>query len=137
MDDTVQRRSNLQVAYNKCLIDNGAKENTGREGVDLAVAPGEDADGNPIGPVVLEPVPPAARAACLSKLPVMPPELSPATNPDFHRQSLAYVACMRDGGLYVELLSHDNLDWTYAEGHSVPENSYQLEDDCLVEAFGG
>ncbi|MBM7517201.1 hypothetical protein [Nocardioides nitrophenolicus] len=137
MDDSPQRRSALQVAYNQCLIDNGAKENTGREGAAVAAAPGEDADGNPVGPLVLEPVPPAASAACLSKLPVMPPELSAATNPDFHRQSLDYVACMREGGLYVELLNHDNLDWTYAEGHSVPENSYQLEDDCLLEAFGG
>lgn len=137
MDDSPQRRSALQIAYNQCLLDHGAKENTGREGAAVAAAPGEDGNGDPVGPLVLEPVPAEASAACLSKLPVMPPELSPATNPDFHRQSLDYVACMREGGLYVELLSHDNLDWTYAEGHPVPENSYQLEDDCLIEAFGG
>jgi outer membrane murein-binding lipoprotein Lpp len=135
LDDTPQRRTALQVAYNQCLLDNGAQENTGREGAAMAAAPGEDGNGNPVGPLVLEPVPAEASAACLSKLPVMPPELEASTNPDFHAQSLAYVACMQKGGLYVELLNHDNLDWTYADGHPVPDDSYQLEDDCLLEAF--
>ncbi len=136
IDDSPQRRTALQVAYNQCLLDNGAKENTGREGAAVAAAPGDDGNGNPVGPLVLEPVPAAASAACLSKLPVMPPELEAATNPDFHQQSLAYVACLRKGGLFVELLTHDSLDWTYAEGHPVPDDSARLEDDCLIEAFG-
>jgi hypothetical protein len=135
LDDTTARRTKIQVAYNQCLLANGAQRNTGREGVAMAAAPGEDADGNPVGPLVLEPVPASASAACLTKLPLMPPELEASTNPDFAADAQAYVACMREGGLYVELLNDHNTDWTYAEGHPVPNDSYELETDCLIEAF--
>jgi hypothetical protein len=135
LGDTEAYRTEAQVAYNQCLLDHGARRNTGREGVAMAAAPGEDADGNPVGPLVLEPVPASASAACLGALPVMPPELDAATNPRFAEQAQDYVGCLRDGGLYVELLNDHNPDWTYAEGHPVPRGSYRLEDECLVSAF--
>jgi len=135
LDDSPRRRTAIQVAYNQCLLDNGASENTGRGGSVAAASPGEDEDGNPVGPLVADPVPPAASAACLTKLPLMPAELDAATNPDFHRQSLAYVACLEAGGLHVTLLGDKNLDWTFTEGHSVPDDSERLEKDCLIESF--
>jgi hypothetical protein len=135
LDDSPRRRSAIQVAYNQCLLDHGATENTGREGSAAAAAPGEDENGRALGPLVADPVPPAASAACLTKLPLMPPELEAATNPDFHRQSLAYVACLKAGGLHVTLLTDKNLDWTYTEGHTVPDDSGRLEQDCLTESF--
>ena len=135
LDDSPRRRTAIQVAYNQCLIDHGATENTGREGPAVAAAPGEDENGDPIGPLVADPVPPAASQACLTKLPLMPPELEAATNPAFHRQSLAYVACLEAGGLHVTLLNDKNIDWTYTEGHSVPDDTARLEQDCLTESF--
>jgi len=135
LDDTPRRRTAIQVAYNQCLLDHGASENTGRGGSVAAASPGEDENGNAMGPLVADPVPPAASAACLTKLPLMPAELEAATNPDFHRQSLAYVACLEAGGLHVTLLGDKNLDWTYTEGHSVPDDSERLEKDCMTESF--
>ena len=140
LDDTDQRRTAIQVAYNQCLINNGAPEIKPGEGArgagDGAVAAaGEGADGKPVGPLVGDPVPASASAACLSKLPVMPVELEARSNPRFHDQSLAYVECLEKGGLHVTLLNDENLDWTYQEGHSVPEDSDRLEKDCLLTAF--
>jgi hypothetical protein len=137
LDDTDQRRTALQSAYSQCLIDHGARELKPGEGDRgaMSAAAGEGSDGKPVGPFVVDPVPASASAACLSRLPVMPVELEARSNPRFHEQSLAYVKCLEDGGLYVTLLDDENLDWTYQEGHSVPEDSHRLEDDCLLTAF--
>jgi hypothetical protein len=137
LGDSEARRTRIQVAYNECLLANGAQENTGREGVAMAAAPGEDAQGNPVGPLVLEPVPASASAACLTSLPVMPPQVSASTNPDFTAQAADYVACMQDQGLYVRLLNDHDLDWTYRAGHPVPDDEPRIEDDCLISAFAG
>ena len=140
LDDTDQRRTAIQSAYSQCLIDHGAPEIKPGEGARGAgagavAASGEGADGKPVGPFVGDPVPASASAACLSKLPVMPVELEARSNPRFHDQSLAYVECLADGGLHVTLLNDKNLDWTYQEGHSAPEDSVRLEKDCLLTAF--
>ncbi|MFC5677878.1 hypothetical protein [Aeromicrobium endophyticum] len=141
LDDTDQRRTAIQSAYSQCLIDHGAPEikpgdgGRGGDSGSVAAAAGEGADGKPVGPFVGDPVPASASAACLSKLPVMPVELESGSNPRFHDQSLAYVACLADGGLHVTLLNDDNLDWTYQEGRSVPDDTSQLEKSCLLSSF--
>jgi hypothetical protein len=137
LDDTDQRRTAIQSAYSQCLIDHGAPELKPGDGSrgSMAAAAGEGADGKPVGPFVADPVPASASAACLTKLPVMPVELEAGTNPRFHEQSLAYVACLEDGGLHVTLLNDKNLDWTYQEGHSVPKDTSRLEQDCLLTSF--
>lgn len=132
VDDTPERRATIWNAYNTCLLENGAKAPSG-DGP--AVALGADGEGDP-GVLVDYPAPPEAQAACLQLEPVQPPALEAATNPDFHEQRQAYVQCLQDGGLWVELLTDDQLDWTYAEGHSVPDDSAELEQTCLVQAFG-
>jgi len=66
----------------------------------------------------------------------MPPELEASTNPHFHTDSLAYVACMRKKGLYVTLLSSQNTDWTFTPGHPVPDDEYEIEHSCELSAFG-
>jgi hypothetical protein len=138
LDDSPRRRTAIQVAYNQCLLDHGAADGSGAgDDGDSAVAasPGEDENGDPVGPLVAGPVPPEASAACATQLPLEPPELTATTNPDFHRQSLAYVDCLQAGGLHVTLLNHTNLDWTYTEGHTVPDDTARLERDCLTESF--
>ncbi len=132
LDDTDERRTALVNAYSQCLLDHGATRNEGREAA-AAAAP-EGSSGTPLISVA-DPVPAEASAACVELLPLLPPEVEAATNPDFREQSMAYVACMKDQGLWVQLLNNSNLDWTYRADHPVPENSDQIEQDCLVEAF--
>ncbi len=132
VDDSPERVASLWNAYNTCLLQNGAR----KPGSDEAVpAPGATEGGGP-GVLVHQPVPQKAKAACLHVEPEGAPELEAATNPRFHEQSLAYVACLRDHGEYVRLLNDHNIDWTYEEGHPVPDNNGEIEDKCLVEAFG-
>ncbi|WGL53242.1 hypothetical protein P5P86_05305 [Nocardioides sp. BP30] len=133
LDDTDARRTALINAYSQCLIDHGATRLTGRESSAPQIVPA-GGDGVPFI-TVADPVPTAAKAACASRLPLMPPQVEAATNPHFHEQSLAYVGCLRKHGEWVELLNNHDLDWTYAEGHPVPEDNAAIEQACLMEAF--
>lgn len=125
VDDTEQRRKALWNAYNTCLLDNGAKRPTG-DGPVIALG----------DVMVVYPGPKKAQEACLHLEPVQPPALEAATNPDFQDDAQRYVECLREGGLWVERLNSENLDWTYAEGHPVPDDSAETEQRCLVEVFG-
>jgi len=127
LDDTQARRDALINAWSSCLLAHGAKKSTspryaGSSGGLIHVA---------------DPVPASAKAACVGKLPLMPPQLEAATNPHFHVDSLAYVACMQKKGLYVTLLNSNDIDWTFTPGHSVPANENQIEHSCELSAFGG
>jgi hypothetical protein len=129
LDDTDARRTALVNAYSSCLLQHGAPkaDNGSRAG---AAGPGVS-DLVQVG----DPVPPAAASACLHLLPVMPPEEEAATNPDFHAQSLKYVGCMQQKGLWVQLLNSHDLDWTYTDGHPVPDDESTIEQTCLEQAF--
>jgi hypothetical protein len=113
--------------YHHCLIDHGAS----------AGAQPSPVPGKPVLVQIAGPTPAAAQAACLHVLPLPAPQLDASTNPGFHRESLAYVACMQRQGLFVTLLNDHSLDWDFADGHAVPDNSDQIERDCLLRAFGG
>lgn len=133
LDDTDARRTALVNAYSQCLIDHGAIRLTGREESAPQIVPA-GGDGVPFIRVG-DPVPAAAKSACANRLPLMPPQVEAATNPRFHEQSLDYVACLRKHGEWVELLNDHDLDWTYVEGHPVPDDNGTIEQDCLMEAF--
>jgi hypothetical protein len=126
VDDTEQRRKQIWNAYNACLLDNGATEPQGEMGIALGDSLVDYAN-----------APRAALAACAHLEPLQPPALEAATNPDFREETQAFVACLAGRGLHVTLLNDENMDWTYTEGHPVPEDSVQIEQDCLVEAYGG
>lgn len=132
LDDTEDRRTALINAYSQCLLDHGAKPG-GRNVPGAQPVPG-GSGGKPFIQVA-DPVPDAAKSACADKLPLMPPQTEASTNPDFHAQSLAYVACLKSHGEWVQLLNDHNLDWTYVAGHPVPEDNATFEQSCLVEAF--
>lgn len=134
LDDTDERRAALVNAYSQCLIDHGASKGVGRQAGPGPASGGAAGTGTPLI-VVADPVPAAASAACADKLPLMPPEVEAATNPNFHAQSQAYVACMRGRGLWVQLLDNQDLDWTYVADHPVPADSGQIEHECLLKAF--
>lgn len=124
VDDSTDRRTRIWDVYNTCLLDNGASPPSGVTAVKL-------------GKVLVEyPPPEEATVACLDLEPVQPPALAAATNPDFHDDSLAYVACLEERGLYVTLLNNEDLTSTYAEDHPVPDDVGAIEEDCMVEVFG-
>ncbi len=124
VDDSTDRRTRIWDVYNTCLLDNGASPPSGVTAVKL-------------GKVLVEyPPPEEAAVACLDLEPVQPPALAAATNPDFHDDSLAYVACLEERGLYVTLLNNEDLTSTYAEDHPVPDDVSAIEEDCMVEVFG-
>ncbi len=129
LDDTQARRDALINAWNACLLAHGASPASSRR------TPGAAGPGSG-GIQVADPVPAAARAACVDKLPLMPPQLDASTNPHFHQDSLAYVACMQSQGLYVTLLNSHNIDWTYTPGHPVPSDDPAIEHRCELSAFG-
>lgn len=75
------------------------------------------------------------KAACLSKSPLDPPELSPQTNPHYMDDFRAEIACMRAHGVNVEPMP-DGSGYTFPDGWA-PPNEPQLERSCQLEAFGG
>ncbi len=133
LDDNEDRRFALWTTYSKCLLKHGAKE----EDNGMGIGTGGGDRPTQRGILLKQPIPAAAEAACLSIEPMGPLELDAATNPDFHEQSLAYVACLREHGEWVRLLNDHDIDWTYLEGHSVPDDTAKFEQQCLLDAFGG
>lgn len=125
----VTRAERIYNAYNTCLLDHGAVSGAGQHLEAGRSSPGDVQ--------VVYPAPADAQAACLELRPVSPPALDAATNPDFHTESLAYVACLEEGGLYVTLANNEDLTWTYAEDRPVPDDVGAIEDDCMGEVFGG
>jgi len=126
LDDTAERRDQIIAAWDDCLIQNGAQWQTG---------PVPGAAGDPSPHAFVQPIPAEARAACVSLQPLMPLELSSATNPAFHEQSLRYVDCMAAKGLFVRLTGTDTAEWTFVDGKPVPDNAGDIDHQCMLEAF--
>lgn len=127
VDDTMERRVTLFRAYGECLVEHGATQ------VDVGPIP----SGKPTLIYIASPTPAAAQSACEHLLALPPPELEASTNPHFHEDEVAYVACMKRRGLYVTLLNDHNPDWTFADGHSVPDDANLIEQRCMRQTFGG
>lgn len=133
LDDPI--REQWIAEWNQCLIDHGAAtDGAATQRAEAAAAAGEQVDAR--YPVAAEPVPEDARAACRTLVPQLSPELSADTNPRFAAEAAEYVRCMSERGLQVRLLNRSNLDWTYREGHAVPEDSDAIEKNCLLGTFG-
>jgi hypothetical protein len=129
LDDSPQQILALDNAYSECLLNHGASH------ASTGITAGSGLS-NP-GILVQRPIPAQALAACVNVQPLSPPELAAATNPQFHAESLNYVACLQRGGVWVQLLNASDLSWTYAPGHGVPDDESQVEQRCTVQAFGG
>ena len=124
------RRTALFEAYTACLLDEGAPTVQDER-------PVPDVGYNRArGLAIADPVPAPIERACADLMPVYPPALEAATNPDFAAQVGSYVACLRSNGLWVRLLNDRDISWTYLAGHDVPADNARFEDDCLLESFG-
>ena len=134
LDDSPERVDQLHAAYDQCLVDHGAQARVGG-------APGAASADQPEGGVqVVEPVPQAARDACVDVLPLLPPELDPALNPDYRDQFVAYVGCMQERGLRVHVVEDasgdGSLAWTFDDdAPPVSADMPEIDDACLVDAF--
>ncbi|WP_043671645.1 hypothetical protein [Streptomyces xylophagus] len=77
----------------------------------------------------------AAYKACLSKKPLQPPELDPATNPHYLDDFREYVRCLNAGGLKVKGLP-DGSGWNYDGPVTLSESEQaDLDRRCTLKAY--
>ncbi len=129
LDMTEDEKNQIWTTYKICLKDHGVKPLQGR--------PGPSGPGNGL---LLDDSgePKSAYLACANKLPLQPPELDPAKNPDFPQQWNDYVKCLRGRGLKVHATGPG--EWTYDEDSTSASDSAALtkaEHECTMEVFGG
>lgn len=127
LDDTPQQINAILNAWNKCLVAHGATY-----GRVAGVA----------GSKNLANIPASAYAACKSKEPQLPPQEIPSQNPHYRADSIANVNCLRAHGVMVHLVADtsvfsNGLGWTFDGGSPLPANEGQIEQDCMLRAFGG
>ncbi|GAA1645637.1 hypothetical protein GCM10009828_088160 [Actinoplanes couchii] len=120
LDTGDDEENRIWAAYNDCLVAKGVKVLAESEGARRIDQSGE---------------PKAAYVACQGKLPLPPPELDEALNPDYAAQWNDNVACLRAHGLKVHVTGPGS--WTYDSADVVvPGNESQIQHDCLIETFG-
>ncbi|MEZ0091949.1 hypothetical protein [Streptacidiphilus sp. EB129] len=79
---------------------------------------------------------PAGRA-CLSKLPLDPPELDPAKNPHYSDDLRTMVQCMNSHGIQSEAVP-DGSGWALVHGGDLGAPNFGTAvSTCQVQAFGG
>jgi hypothetical protein len=127
LDDTPQQINAILNAWNNCLVAHGATY-----GPVAGVA----------GSKNLANIPASAYAACKSKEPQLPPQEIPSQNPHYRADSIANVNCLRAHGVMVHLVADtsvfsNGLGWTFDGGSPLPANEGQIEQDCMLRAFGG
>jgi len=144
LDDTQDRRDAMIAAWDACLVKNGARyaPDNGRAAAGAAAAPGQDGTGKVLRQVQ-DPIPQAAKTACMNKLPQLPVEFDPNLNPHYRDNAVTNVKCLREHGIKVHLTKDTSVDpnglgWTYDDNAPpMPDNSGQIEHDCELAAYGG
>lgn len=136
LDDTPQQDAAYIQSWDACLVAHGAHYTTQQAGAKSSTGV--------VAEQVADPIPQAASAACVDKLPRLPPELVSGTNPDYVTDWKAEVACMRSHGVLVHLVSDtsggdpDGLAWTFDSATtSSPADLDQIQSECQVAAFSG
>jgi len=143
LDDSPEQRDAMIRAWDACLVKNGARYAPDRGRGAAAGAAASPGQTGTVVRTVVEPIPKAAKAACLDKLPLGPPEQDPNLNPHYRDDSLANVKCLRQHGIKVHLVNDTSVDsnglgWTFDDNAGpLPANEGQIEDDCVLASFGG
>jgi hypothetical protein len=128
LDSTEEEQIKIVEQYQECLFQNGVKEVADDGGPRPAGKAKRNLDESG--------EPKSAYVACAAKKPLPPVELDENANPNFAAQWEDNVRCLRAHGLKVHTTEPGS--WTYDSADtSVPDNQAQLEQDCLLEAFGG
>ncbi|MFF2523497.1 hypothetical protein [Streptomyces liangshanensis] len=133
LDTSLKEQQQLTDAYNACLQAHGVPMNTKRAA----------AAGTKQAPPLQDPNNPdkyrPAYDACLVKLPLLPPEISP-DNPKYDDMMRAEVKCLNTAGDKVKLTFGDDghvSGWTYLDsdpGLSISARE-AIEDKCHKQAF--
>ncbi|WP_406167073.1 hypothetical protein OIE52_13725 [Streptomyces canus] len=87
------------------------------------------------GPLKGAPTTPAEKAgakACASKQPITPPELDPATNPDYSDDLRAWVECLNAHGVKVTMVG--SSDYSFDQSQNTPHFN-EIDTACQVKAF--
>jgi hypothetical protein len=84
----------------------------------------------------------AARAACESKRPLLPPELDPKKNPHYAQSVRIEARCLQDHGFDVRLVpptgsDPNTISWHYESVPGPDVDIEKIQNDCRVKAFGG
>ncbi|MGW1506729.1 hypothetical protein ACWCQW_51465 [Streptomyces mirabilis] len=77
---------------------------------------------------------PKAAKACITKLPLDPPELDRAKNPHYMDDFRAEIACMHKAGVKVQPMA-DGEGYTWPSGEVNVPNLPELQKRCRIEAF--
>jgi hypothetical protein len=132
LDMTEDEKNQIWTTYKICLKEHGVKPRRPDQ-------PGPDGDG-PGKDLLLDDSgePKSAYLACANKLPLRPPELDPAKNPDFPQQWNDLVKCLRGRGMQVHVTVPG--EWTWDDDRApVPDGPVEvkIEHECEMEVFGG
>lgn len=125
LDSSPEEVTKYRQAYATCLKNHGmpAKTNSAPSAAGIKAAE-------------------AAAKACEDKVPLLPPEMNPKTNPHYADAVRAQVKCMKGYGFKVRVVpatgsDPNEISWTY---DSIPGNGVDIEkiqNECQVKAFGG
>src|SRR6266568_3411016 len=129
LDMTEDEKSQILETYRICLKDHGVKVNQGSRPGPVGSGKGLDLDDSG--------EPKAAYTACANKLPLLPPELDPAKNPDFPQQWNENVKCLRARGLKVHVTEPGEYTWDADSPVPDPAMEKKAERECELEVFGG
>jgi hypothetical protein len=77
---------------------------------------------------------PKAAKACITKLPLDPPELDRAKNPHYMDDFRAEIACLHRAGVKVEPMA-DGEGYSWPSGEINVPNLPELQKRCRIEAF--
>ena len=135
LDTTEEEEQQLWETYKICLHEHGVKKNDGRSAGAVGTGTGLSLDQSG--------EPKAAYVACANKLPLQPPELDRARNPNYASQWNDYVQCLRGHGWKIHSLP-DSTGWTWDDGVADPTNGLEVggpaykkvDRDCTMEIFG-
>jgi len=147
LDDTPEEHEAIIDAWDVCLVHHGAKY-ADEAGVraQAGAAPGKSGGtkaGAEMYRSLAEPIPNAAKKACVDRAPIGAPELDPNLNAHYRDDMLAEVKCLRAQGIPVHLVPDtsagpNGLSWGYDDNAGpLPANEEQIDRDCELKAFGG
>jgi hypothetical protein len=124
LDATDEEVKQAWAGYNSCLKEKGHK---------VIAARGDSPDQNDDSPTAK-----AAEVACKGKLPLQPPEMDSAKNPQYLDDYRDWITCLNQNGVPVKATDPPGSGWTYTGEPKMSETaSRKIEQDCKMEAFSG
>ncbi|MER6229151.1 MULTISPECIES: hypothetical protein [Streptomyces] len=130
MDTSAVEEVRMSQGYFRCLKDHGVM--VGKMGPKLE---GGDPEllAWPNGNMAVDH--PEAEKKCLGKKPLQPPETDPKQNPNYMGDYADWIRCMNEKGLKVDPLPNGG-GWNYKAGTTPPSDADQIQQECMIEAFG-